>query len=225
MLQTNTIPFLTDLASNNNKAWFDKNKGRYTEALNEFKDFIDQLIPHLAKIDPSINGLTSKDCVYRIYRDVRFSKDKTPYKTHFGAHMAPGGRKSKKAGFYVHVEPTGNSMVGGGIYMPEAPILKAIRNEIYQVPEELIEITEEPNFKKYFGKLWQDNKLKTAPKGFPKDFEHIELLKLKSFVVGYTPSIKEVASNNFLEKLVDVFNVMYPLNRLLNTIIDDAGLN
>jgi uncharacterized protein (TIGR02453 family) len=224
MLKENVIPFLTDLYKNNNKDWFTSNKSRFQLANDDFKQFIDDLIPRLAQTEPLLNGLMAKDCVYRIYRDVRFSKDKTRYKTHFGAHMAPGGRKSKHAGFYFHVEPSGKSIVGGGIYMPEPAILKALRTEFYQVPEELLEILDEKEFKKYFDGLWFENKLKLAPKGFPKDFEHIDLLKHKNYMVLYELSKKEIESSSLVEKLVTIHKAMYPLNRLINTIIEDAHL-
>lgn len=223
MIQETIVPFLTDLSKNNNKEWFLQNKERYQKAHSDFKEFIDHLIPIMAKTDPLIQGLSAKDCVYRIYRDVRFSKDKTPYKTHFGANIAPGGRKSKKAGFYVHIEPNGTSVTGGGLYMPEPPVLKALRNEFLQVPEELIEILEEKKFKKYFSGLWGD-KLKLAPKGFPKDFEHIDLLKFKSYVVIHELNNKTLQSNSLLNYLTKVHETMYPLNRLINTIIEDARL-
>lgn len=224
MLNTNVIPFLTDLANNNNKAWFEQNKPRYKQAFDDFKEFIDQLIPHLANIDPLLNGLTAKDCVYRIYRDVRFSKDKTPYKTHFGAYMAPGGRKSKLAGFYVHIDPSSSSMTGGGIYHPEAPELKAIRTEFHSVPEDLIEILDSKNVKNYFSGLWE-NKLKMAPKGFPKEFEHIDLLKYKSYILSHNINNSTIKKDDFILYLVDVFKALYPLNRLLNTILEDAKMD
>jgi len=222
MIQETIVPFLVDLSKNNNKEWFQKNKLRYQQAHNDFKDFIDHIIPILAKTDPLIQGLSAKDCVYRIYRDVRFSKDKTPYKTHFGANIAPGGRKSKKAGFYVHIDPSGESITGGGLYMPEPPMLKALRNEFLQVPEELIEILEDKKFKKYFSGLWGD-KLKLAPKGFPKDFEHIELLKHKSFVAIHEISNNTLQNYNLVDYLTNVHKALYPLNRLINTILEDAG--
>lgn len=224
MLQKNVIPFLTDLTENNNKAWFDKNKPWFKEAMNDFHDFVDQLLVRLTESDKSLLGVSAKECVFRIYRDVRFSKDKTPYKTHFGAHMAVGGRKSKKAGFYLHLEPTGNSFTGGGVHMPEAPILKALRNEFYQVPEELLEILENPNYKKYFNGLWDEDKLKMAPKGFPKDFKHIDLLKYKSYVAIHTLDSTLIHGDDFMDHLAAIHKAMYPLNRLLNTIIEDAGL-
>ncbi|MBI9067169.1 MAG: DUF2461 domain-containing protein [Salinivirgaceae bacterium] len=224
MLHKNVIPFLTDLSNNNNKDWFTANKSRYQEAHKDFTDFIDQLIAKIAETDPLLQGTTAKDCVFRIYRDVRFSKDKTPYKTHFGAHIAVGGRKSKRAGFYLHIDPSGNSFTGGGIHMPEAPILKAIRNEFFQVPEELIEILNNQEYKKYHNGLWEENKLKTAPKGFPKDFEHIDLLRYKSYIAIHNLKINDISAADFISKLIHIHKAMYPLNRLLNTIIEDAGL-
>ena len=224
MLNSNVIPFLTELNINNNREWFTDNKKWYQQSIDEFKTFIDDLIPHIAQTDSSLIGLSAKECVFRIYRDVRFSKDKTPYKIHFGAHIAVGGRKSKGAGFYLHIEPAGTSFVGGGIFMPEPPILKALRNEFYKVPEELIEIIEDADFKKNFKNgLWDKDKLKLAPKGFPKDFEHIDLLKNKSFVAINELSVKEISNNNLILELVKMHKVVYPLNRLINTIIDDAN--
>lgn len=224
MLTTHVIPFLTDLQKNNNKEWFTANKSRYELAYIDFKKFVDDLIPYLAQTDSLLNGLLSRDCVYRIYRDVRFSHDKTPYKTHFGANIAPGGRKSKKAGFYLHIEPGGSSITGGGIYMPEPNVLKALRNEFFQVPEELLDILENPAFKKHYTGLWEQDKLKTSPKGFPKDFEHIDLLKYKSYIVIGELSMETISSTNLIEKLVEMHKAMYPLNKLINTILDDANL-
>jgi len=224
MLNENVIPFLTDLSNNNNKEWFTKNKPRYQKAHNDFINFIDELIPHMAQTNPALYGLEAKNCVFRIYRDVRFAKDKTPYKSHFGAYIAPGGRKSKYAGFYIHIEPAGSSFTGGGIYSPEAPILKALRTEFYQVPDELFDILESKAFKKHYNDFWSGDKLKMAPKGFPKDFEHIDLLKHKSYIVDKQLTNADISADNFLLHLIELHKTIYPLNRLLNTIIDDANL-
>jgi len=223
MLKENVIPFLTELSKNNNKTWFDANKKWFQAANSDFKKFVDNLIPYLAQTDPLLQGVEAKNCVYRIYRDVRFSNDKTPYKTHFGANIAPGGRKSLKAGFYLHIDPSGESITGGGVYQPEPSMLKALRTEFYQVPEELIEILEAKEFKKYFKGLWEEDKLKLAPKGFDKDFKHIDLLKYKNYIVIGKLSNNDIASNDLLQKLVKIHKAMYPLNRLLNTIMEDAG--
>lgn len=223
-LDKHTIPFLEKLQKNNNREWFHQHKEEYKAAHQEYLTFIQELITVLSDINPNLIGLQAKNCVYRIYRDIRFSKDKTPYKNHFGANITQGGGKSKYAGMYVHIEPGGNSMAGGGIYRPEAPILKALRNEFYQVPEELLEILDQPEFKKHFPALWQDDKLKTAPKGFPKDFKHIDLLRYKSYIVMQPLMDKEIKSPKLFDTLIASYKAMYPLNRLINTIIDDAGL-
>jgi uncharacterized protein (TIGR02453 family) len=224
MLAKNVIPFLTELKTNNNKLWFEKNKTWYQLATKDFKDFIDDLIPQLVTTEPKLAGITAKDCVYRIFRDVRFSNDKTPYKPNFAANIAPGGKNSKQASFYVHIEPTGTSISGGGIYMTEPAYLKALRTEFYLVPEELMDILDAPGFKKHFNGLWEQDKLKTAPKGFPKDFEHIDLLKHKHYIVLTELSTAEIASESLLLKLVDIHRTLHPFNLLLNTILEDAGL-
>ena len=223
MLNNKVIPFLTDLHKNNNREWFTENKSRYVEANADFVVFVDNIIQHLTTIDSSLIGLEAKNCVYRIYRDVRFSKDKTPYKTHFGALISAGGRKSKKAGFYIHIEPAGSTIVGSGIFRPEADILKALRSDFYTVPEELLEIIEDAKFKNTFGGLWDFDKLKLALKGFPKDFEHIDLLKYKSYVTSKEFSHDEIVDDNFLENIIEVYKVAHPLNRLINAIIDDMS--
>ena len=224
MLKTNVIPFLTELNKNNNREWFAENKKWYQQSMDDFKLFIDELIQHLAQVDGSLLGLSAKDCVYRIYRDVRFSKNKAPYKINFGASISPGGRKSNYAGFYIHVEPTGTSITGGGIYQPQPTVLKALRTEFYKVPDELIDIINDNEYKKYFKQgLWAKEKLKIAPKGFPKDFEHIDLLRYKHYIAMYELSKAEILSSNLIVKLTDIFGAMYPLNRLMNSIIDDMG--
>jgi uncharacterized protein (TIGR02453 family) len=223
MLQQHVIPFLTALAANNNKPWFDKNKALYDKALTDFSNFINELLEQMAETDPALKGLTAKEVVYRIYRDVRFSNDKTPYKTHLAASIAPGGRKSANAAFYVHIEPTGTSICGGGMYQPSPALLKAIRSEFYQVPDEVLEILHQPQFKKYFSGFWGEA-LKTAPKGFDKDFEHINLLKYKHFVVINDIPSKTVASPQLSQYIIEAHKAIFPLNRLLNTIASDAGL-
>ena len=124
------LQFLADLKENNHREWFDANRQRYQKVKVQFEKFVTGLTGELALIDTSIGLLDAKNCVFRIFRDVRFSKDKQPYKTNFGAFIANGGRKSPRAGYYIHIEP-GESMAGGGIYMPEAEVLKKVRNEIY----------------------------------------------------------------------------------------------
>ena len=125
----NVIPFLEELSKNNSREWFHDNKGRYSVARKEFESFVAALIPRLAELDSELTGLDHKQCIFRIHRDVRFSPDKSPYKTNMGAAMGRGGRKSPYASYYIHIEP-GNSFAGGGIWMPQPAALKAMREEI-----------------------------------------------------------------------------------------------
>ncbi len=221
MLSNQILPFLNALSTENNKEWFTQNKTFYQEAQADFQSFVDQLIQTISSFDPNLQGLKAKDCVFRIYRDVRFSKDKTPYKQHFGAYMAAGGRKSKQAGYYIHIEPRGLSIAGGGIYHPEPAELKKLRNEFYTVPEELLEIIQAQDFKETFGGLWDRDKLKLAPKGFPKDFEHIDLLKYKSYITSVSLPDDKLAKKDLIHELAGIYQTIYPLNRLINDILQE----
>jgi uncharacterized protein (TIGR02453 family) len=223
-LTENIVPFLLEIRENNNKTWFDKNRDRYQKVMRDYTRFIDDVIERIAQTDPLLAGTQAKNCVYRIFRDVRFSNDKTPYKTHLGANIAPGSRNSKLSGFYVHIEPGGNSICGGGIYIMEAPILKALRLEFYKVPEELLEILEHPEFKKYYPKLWDEGKLKMAPKGFDKDFKHIELLKYKHYIGIHSLPDAMLSKTDLPDYLFEAHRALYPLNKLCNAILEDAGL-
>jgi uncharacterized protein (TIGR02453 family) len=210
-----TLKFLKDLKSNNNKEWFDKNKERYLEAKNDLELFIQELIDDIGVFDPQVRGLEAKKAVFRIYKDVRFSKDKTPYKIHLGAYMAEGGTKSPKGGYYLHIEPGNKSMLGGGIYMPEAEVLNAIRKEIDYAPKDLLKIMGSKNFKNYFGEIGGE-KLKNPPKGFSADHPQIELLKHKSFFVMHQITDAELTAPNFKKNVLKIFKEMKPLNDFLN---------
>lgn len=213
------LDFLNELAINNNRDWFKANDIRYRFARTEFEDFVEELIPALRKIDTDIDIQNAKDCVFRIYKDVRFSKDKSPYKTNFGAFIARGGRKSKYAGYYIHIEP-GQSFIGGGIYMPEPDILKAIRNEIYINSAEFKKIINSGDFSKYFKEIYGE-KLKTAPKGFPKDFKDIDLLKYKHYAVIHEVNDSFWNSKNLTENLLGIFKIQNSFNRFLNKAVDN----
>lgn len=205
-----TLNFLKKLKSNNNKEWFDKNKNLYLEAKEEFEQVIERLIKGIAKFDKKISpDLKGKDCTFRIYKDVRFSKDKTPYKTNFGASINPGGKKSLVAGYYLHLEP-GAAFLAGGVYMPEPPLLNAIRQEIDYSPEALLKILKSAAFKKYFKGLDEEDKLKTAPKGFEKDHPQLELLKNRHFVVSYRLNDKDLLGKTFESTVISGFKAMHP---------------
>jgi uncharacterized protein (TIGR02453 family) len=205
-----TIDFLKKIKSNNNKEWFETNKEKYLIAKAEFELVVDKLIKETHKFDKQISpDLKGKDCTFRIYKDVRFSKDKTPYKSNMGASINPGGKKSLVAGYYLHIEP-GTSFLAGGVYMPEPEMLQAIRQEIDYNSAPLLKILKSASFKKYFNGLDEDGKLKTAPKGFEKDHPLLELLKNKHFIVSYKLSDKQLLDKNFVTTVASGFKAMHP---------------
>jgi len=217
MLQAATIKFLKDLKKNNNKPWFEKNKSVYLDAKEDMEAFVQQVIDGLGKIDPDIAPLQPKDCVYRIYRDVRFSKDKTPYKTNMGASLNRGGKKMPTAGYYFHCEP-GRNLVGGGLWMPQAPELNKVRQEIDYNFAEWQKILKAPSFRKVFPEgLDQEDMLSRPPKGYDEENPAIEFLKLKSFIVTRTLSDAEMQSRSALKEILKTFGAMkefiYFLNR------------
>ena len=209
----NVIPFLKDLKQNNNREWFKDNKNRYLLAKDEFEAFIADLLPEMAAIDKGLSGLEPKQCIFRIYRDVRFSKDKSPYKINMGAAMTKGGRKSHFATYYFHVEP-GDAFAGGGIWQPAGPVLKAMRNEVYYNVDEFKKIMAAPAFTKYFSELMGD-KLTRPPQGFPADYPDIDLLKYKNYVVGHTIPDEVVTSDGLKKHLLDVYAALYPFNSFI----------
>lgn len=216
-----TFQFLKDLKKNNNRDWFQANKPRYEEAKQEFEEFIDALIAKIAEFDPSIKHHTAKECVFRIYRDVRFSKDKSPYKTHFGAHITAAVKKSDihtKAGYYIHISP-GESMLAGGAYMPEAKWLKAIRQEIDYNGEEFKKILNSKSFKEYFGAM-EGEKLKTTPKDYDAEHPDIELLKYKSYLATHSCKDNDVLNEKFLQHCGKVFKALHPFDQYLNRALD-----
>jgi uncharacterized protein (TIGR02453 family) len=217
VISKNILDFLKDLHKNNNRGWFNSNKSVYNEVRFEYEMFVELLIRRISKFDEDIGPLAAKDAIFRIFRDVRFSKDKSPYKTHFGAYISKGGRKAALPGYYLHIEPKG-SFLAGGIYMPSSDVLKAIRTEIYENTEEFKEIINNSDFKKNFGSLWGE-KLKTLPRGFPKEFTDIELLKFKHYVVARNMTDEEVLDKDFLENTIKIFRTMLPLNRFINNTI------
>jgi len=217
MLQLSTLAFLKALKKNNNREWFEKNRGKYELAKEDFEQFVGELIKELAKSNPALGGLKVKDCVFRIYRDVRFSKNKAPYKTNMGAYFVEGGKKSDKAGFYIQVEP-GNSFIAGGCWMPQAPQLKAIRQEIdYNLPD-FEKVIHEKSFKKLFGEL-SDMRLKTTPKGYDSSNPAITHLRQTSFIVETALDDKLFVSKTIVKKCGAVFTSMQPFLKFLNTAL------
>ena len=220
----NILPFLDALRLNNNKPWFDQNRNWYKAAQTDFVQFITDMIEILSDTEPKFAGLTAKDCIYRIFRDLRFSFDKTPYKTHFSANIAPGGKNSPKCGFYIQFEPHNLSMCGGGLWIEDKNILKAVRDELYSVPEDLLEIIETKEFKSYFGPLWDYQKLKKVPAGYDRDFAHADLLKYKHFIVTNDISDEQVSQPNLYDHIANAHLILQPMCRLLDDIIEEAGV-
>lgn len=212
------LNFLSELRINNNKEWFDQNRGRYEESRKKVLFLTELVIHEVSKFDPEIGSLTAKDCVFRIFRDVRFSIDKTPYKTNMGSFIARGGRKSMGAGYYLHIEP-GGSFVGGGSYCPPADSLKALRTEIFDNPDEFKKLIYSNSFRKTYPEMY-DDKLKTPPKGFPKEFPDVDLLKYKSYAFTSRIDDSVVTSEAYVGKIIDAFKELAPVNRFLNTAID-----
>jgi uncharacterized protein (TIGR02453 family) len=215
-IKKSTLDFLAAINVNNNRDWFIANRSMYLEAKDNFESFVQKIINEIILFEPIMKGLEAKSCVFRINRDIRFSNDKSPYKSHFGAFIVQGGKKNgdKFAGYYFHIEP-GKSIMAGGAYTPPAPWLSAIREKISDSPDEFIKITKARDFIKYFGSV-DGEKLKTAPKGYPKDHPHIELLKLKSYLVVNEATDKLVLSTDFQNHVINVFKTMKPLNDYLN---------
>ncbi len=218
-IQPKTFAFLKALKKNNNRDWFNEHKSEYENAKDNVLGFIQELVVAFSTFDSSLRGLEAKDCLFRIYRDTRFSKDKTPYKTNLGASINAGGKKSMGPGYYVHLEP-GGSFIAGGIWMPPADEVKKIRQEIDYNGKDLKKILTKPSFKKAFGGLSREHALKTAPKGYPKDHPDIELLKLNSFIVWKNVSDKDILEPKSIKSLTTLGKEMKPLMDFLKTALD-----
>ncbi|MDF9795795.1 uncharacterized protein (TIGR02453 family) [Catalinimonas alkaloidigena] len=212
------LSFLDELAQNNNKDWMDAHRSWYEEAKEEFKVLVTQLLSELSVIDEGLVGLAPKHCIFRINRDIRFSKDKAPYKNNFGAYMSEGGKKSPNAGYYLHIQPHGESFIGGGMYHPSSEVISKVRQEIDYNASELKKIVSKADFQEYYGTI-QGDKLKKAPKGYETDHPNIELLKLKDYVVIHKLSDDEIKSENFKDDAIRMFKTIEPFIRYLNVAI------
>ncbi|HTS42903.1 MAG TPA: DUF2461 domain-containing protein [Puia sp.] len=217
MLQPSTLKFLKDLKKNNNKAWFDSHRKEYENAKLDFSAFIQLIIDRHAKKDPTIATLKAKDCMFRINRDIRFSKDKSPYKTNLGASINRGGKKSIYGGYYFHCEP-GESFVGGGIWMPMPPELKKVRQEVDYCFDEFKKIIGSKKFKTVYGDLYkgEDSSLSKVPQGFDKESPAADYLKLKSFIAMKNFTEKDVLSKTLLNQTLEAFETLHPLLQFIN---------
>ncbi|MDR1342020.1 MAG: DUF2461 domain-containing protein [Prevotellaceae bacterium] len=220
MISTSTLAFLRKLSNNNNREWFNAHKDEYLAAKADAEQLAMQLVAGIREFDDSIGELAPKECMFRIYRDARFSYDKSPYKTNLGVVVQRGGKKSSFACYYAHVEP-GSCFLSGGIYMPEPSTLKALRQSIDVNSEEFLEIIKEKNFKKYFSAIVDENKLMKAPQGFNKNSPVVEFLKHKDFYVMRGVTDEEICSKSYLKQTLQAFKALKPLNDFFNAAIED----
>lgn len=220
MIQPSTLEFLKKLKKNNNRDWFEKNKEAYKAAQADVEQTVNGIITGIRSFDKRIEStLDAKKCLFRIYRDTRFSKDKTPYKTNLGASINPGGRMAAVPGYYLHIEP-GGCFLAGGMYMPPAPELAKIRQEIDYNLDEFQKLLKAKDFKKYFNGLDEIEKLKTAPKGYAKDHPALGLLQHKHFIVSAYLKDAELSSKGFVKQATAIFKAMHPLSLFLQRAID-----
>ncbi len=218
MITRSTLDFLSDLRNNNHKDWFELNKSRYQQAQKEIKSLLRVWIDELGKIDNTIAELDPNKCVFRINRDVRFSKDKSPYKLNLGAYVVAGGKQSNLAGYYLHIEPN-NCFFGAGNYMPMPDQLSKIRQEIDYNFDDFSKIIQDKKFVNTFGLLSSENKLKNPPKGYSTDNVALEYLKLKSFTVFAKLKDGDILKQNFATHLIELCKQVQPFVSFLNTAV------
>ena len=232
-LHPDTLPFLTELTMNNNRLWFNDNKPRWMAIKESFEAFTQELIDEMVKLDPSLEGLTPKNTVYRIYRDTRFSADKAPYKTHIACFLSSWGAKNSGVpGYYFQIGTEeayglkGTCNLGGGIFMPMPVALNAIRQEIFYCTDEFLSIINEPNYKKYFGnEFFTMKKLQRVPKGYPADWEYADLLKYKDYCTSYTLPDRLIDSDRLSQEVLNVWRASVPLNLFLQRAMEDVRSN
>jgi len=220
-IQKHTLDFLKNLKKNNNRDWFNTNKSVYLAALENFKEFTSHLLEEIKGFDQRVIGTEVKDSVFRIYRDIRFSKDKTPYKIYFGAGLGPGGRKAKFGEYYLHLEP-GNTVLAAGMWAPDRDKLYRIRQEIDYNFEEFCNLINTQTFKQYYPELssWND-KLVRPPKGYSADNPAIEFLKHKHFVAVHKIADKELLGKDFATIIIKAAQAALPLNQFLDRAVEE----
>ncbi len=213
------LGFLTELSTHNNKAWFDQNRETYENAKAEFERFVNALIDEFRGPD-GLEDLTAKDCISRIYRDIRFSKDKTPYHTHMWASIAPGGKRMTRMGYHVAIHPGGHSMLAGGMYEPSPEQLARYRQSIDEDASEFKKVMNNKALLDYFGGIGGD-RVKTVPQGFDRSNPEIELLKYKQVVVMRQFSDQQVLASDFFDLVVNGCQVMRPFLNYFDRLWSD----
>lgn len=218
MIKASTLAFLKAIKINNNKEWMDANRKDYEAAKQNYEDFTTEVLKGFTDFEPTFAELTAKQCTFRINRDIRFSQNKAPYKSNFGAAFSRGGKKSPYADYYFQLQPC-NSFVAGGLWMPPADRLKAVRQEIdYDLPA-FEKILQQKDFKKLFP-LMEGEQLKTAPQGYTTDNPAINYLRFKSFTVFHPLNDKTVMSKDFPQDLLSMFKTMKPFMDFLNRSVE-----
>jgi uncharacterized protein (TIGR02453 family) len=216
------LAFINELTENNNRDWFNANKNLYQEALEIFRGFAGALLEGISKFDPSVGNLEPKDTIFRIYKDVRFSKDKLPYKTHFGCWMAKGGRKSTDAGYYFHLEP-GSSFLAAGVWMPPKEQLKLVRQEILYNPDSYLKLINTSTMNEHYERGGKEDMLKKGPVGFPKDFIHMDELNYKHYIWSRYFDDAAVQSKDFASRVVEDYKGLFPVVSYLNHAMSFTG--
>lgn len=214
------LSFLKTLAKNNNREWFEKNKPKYLTAKDYFDQFVTKLVAELTEFDQSLAGLNPKKITFRIYRDVRFSKNKLPYKSNMSAGISPRGKMVAEPGVYLHIQPNNKSFVAAGLWMPEPDPLARIRQEIDYNGNTLTKIMSDRKFKKVYGVFEREGALKNIPKGYENDHQYSEWLKLKSFVVSHAFTDAEVKDKKFMRTVIETYKTAKPLNDFLKEAIN-----
>lgn len=234
MQASRILRFLKNVADNNNRAWFADHKDEYMACKADFEEGVDKLIRRIAEFDDGVAHLAAKDCCFRFYRDIRFSDDKSPYKRHFGAYICERGKKSLRAGYYIHLQP-GRSFVSCGSYWLPTNILTACRNEIMGNIDEWRGCVENGQFVKCYGypgegtmtddelspKGFGIAHLKTCPKDFPRDYEHIEYLRMKDYACWHRVPDTFFEGEGWLDEAAGMFRVAAPMNKFVNSVVAD----
>ena len=217
------LDFLTELSCNNNREWFNEHKDWYRDCQQRFEQFTTEWLKRLAEMDPDLSSLQPKDCIWRIYRDVRFSADKRPFKEWFGVFpAAKGGKKSDRGGYYIHIQP-GKCMFAGGMWCPNKDLLHAVRREILANYEEVEDIFSNPLTNRYFRDFDTEYMLKKMPQGFPIDFEHPDWLKRKAYTFSTPLSDEQVCDSSFIDLATELACAAKPINDFLNYTFEEYG--
>lgn len=214
------LDFLKRLAVHNDRDWFNAHKGEYLEVKAKVEALVEWLLPRMTAFDKDMAIVDPRKCMYRIYRDIRFSPDKRPYKDHIGIGIASKGRHGICSGYYIHLQP-GASFVGAGIYGLDAPSMKKIRDGIYFQSKRLLKILAAPDMKKFYGGQIADyGKMKLAPKGYDKDFPDMDLLKYKHYFVEHPLRDQTVSSSGIAATLLEGLRISSPFHKFLNEALD-----